>query len=106
MKESWRFLGVPRVGFSLALICGVFIVFSSVHTLAQLSTATVNGVVRDPSGAVVPKTRIDLKAVDTAVDHTTVTNDAGAYTFTSISPGKYTIEASASGFSPEQIAEF
>jgi len=73
---------------------------------AQLSTASLNGVVRDSSGAVVPKATVTLTAVDTAVVHTTESNGAGGYVFTSLTPGKYTVQSSAPGFGSEKVSEF
>ena len=72
----------------------------------QLSTASLNGVVRDPSGAVIANANVVLRNVDTAVEKTTVSNSSGDYLFTSITPGRYTIEASATGFSPKQVSAF
>jgi hypothetical protein len=66
--------------------------------LAQQASATVNGVVSDPSGAAVPSAQIKLINVDTAVVRTTVTNTSGAYAFLNVVPGVYRIEATASGF--------
>ena len=106
MSDQEHLSGGCRLRLRLVLIFGILVALSSVHAPAQLSSATVNGVVRDPSGAVVPRAQITLRNVETAVEHATVSNDSGAYTFTSITPGRYTIVAVASGFSPEQIAEF
>jgi len=74
--------------------------------VAQLSTASLNGVVRDQTAAVVPSAKISLTAVDTSVVRTTVTNSAGEYVFTNLTPGRYTVAASATGFSPKQVSQF
>src|SRR5713101_7971244 len=73
---------------------------------AQLSTASLSGAVRDSSGAVVPKGKVMLKNVATAVGHTTTTNDAGAYLFLDITPGRYVVSASAADFGKQQVPEF
>jgi hypothetical protein len=73
---------------------------------AQLSTAKLSGVVKDSSGAVVPKGKVVLKNVATAVEHTTTTNDAGAYLFLDITPGRYVVSASAPNFGKQQVPEF
>jgi len=73
---------------------------------AQLSTASLSGSVRDSSGAVVPKSKVMLKNVATAVGHTTTTNDAGAYLFLDITPGRYVVSASAPGFGEHRVPEF
>jgi len=75
-------------------------------TFAQLSTASLSGTVRDSSGAVVPNAKIVLTNVATNVDHTTTSNGAGAYLFTDITPGTYTVHASAQGFAEQRIPEF
>lgn len=74
--------------------------------VAQLSTAALNGVVRDKTAAVVPGAKISLTAVDTSVVRTSVTNSAGEYVFTNLTPGRYIVEASAAGFSPEKVSQF
>jgi hypothetical protein len=73
---------------------------------AQLSTASLSGAVRDSSGAVVPKCRVVLNNVATAVEHTTTTNDAGAYLFLNIIPGRYVVSAAAQGFAEQRVPEF
>jgi hypothetical protein len=72
---------------------------SSSHALAQEASATVNGVISDPSGAAVPNARVSLTNVNTAVVRSTVTNSGGAYAFLDVVPGVYTLQATATGFS-------
>jgi Carboxypeptidase regulatory-like domain len=82
------------------------VVLTSNGSFAQVSTATLNGVVTDPQGAVVPNATLVLRNVDTSVESKTVSNGAGAYEILSITPGRYTLDASASGFSTKQIPPF
>src|SRR5271155_5917734 len=73
---------------------------------AQLSTASLSGTTRDSSGAVVTNATVVLRSVDTSVERASVTNSAGEYAFLNIAPGRYTLEAKATGFSVQQIPEF
>jgi hypothetical protein len=75
-------------------------------SFAQLSTASLSGTARDSSGAVITNATITLHSVDTSVERTSITNSAGDYVFLNISPGRYTLDAKATGFSPQQIPEF
>ncbi|WP_263365494.1 TonB-dependent receptor [Edaphobacter bradus] len=94
-----------KVFRSAGLLSCVVLLFSA-QMFAQLSTAALNGVVRDSTGAMVPNARVTLTAVDTAVDHTTLSNNAGEYVFTSLTPGKYTVQASAKGFETKKVSAF
>src|SRR5215475_8100649 len=73
---------------------------------AQLSTASLSGTARDSSGAVVTNATVVLRSVDTSIERTSVTNSAGEYVFLNITPGRYTLEAKATGFAQQQIPEF
>ena len=68
---------------------------------AQNATTSLRGVVKDPSGALVPGAKITL--VDEANDKTlsATANSAGFYVFPLIQPARYTITVSASGFSDQ-----
>ena len=48
------------------------LVFSTVAALAQLSTASLNGVVRDATSAVVSRASVTLHNLDTGVDRINV----------------------------------
>jgi hypothetical protein len=78
----------------------------SASARAQVSTASVNGVVRDPKGAVVTGATITLRNTDTSIEHTSVTNNSGEYALVNITPGKYTIQANAKGFNPQKTDPF
>jgi hypothetical protein len=73
---------------------------------AQLSTASLSGVVKDSSGAVVPSAKVVLRNVATGVEKTTKSNGVGAYLFVDITPASYTLQASASGFAEQQVPAF
>src|ERR1700728_2354567 len=73
---------------------------------AQVSTASVNGVIRDPKGSVISGAAIVLHSVETSVEHTSVSNNAGEYVILNITPGRYTIQANSPGFNPQKTSEF
>jgi outer membrane receptor protein involved in Fe transport len=73
---------------------------------AQLSTAAINGTVRDASGSLVPQVEVILRNVNTGVERTTLSNDAGNYVLQNVQPGRYTLEASKPGFSTARLEPF
>src|SRR6266851_7697049 len=73
---------------------------------AQLSAGSVTGVVRDATGSVVARASVVLRNIDTAIQHTTVSNDAGNYVFLNLGPGRYVLQVKAGGFSEKNISEF
>ncbi|MBV8831488.1 MAG: TonB-dependent receptor [Acidobacteriaceae bacterium] len=81
------------------LICG------TESILGQLSSASVNGAVRDSTGAAVVRAKIVLRNLGTAVSHDTVSNGSGNYLFSDIPPGSYSLEVSAPGFQSAKIPE-
>ena len=67
--------------------------------------ATVTGTVSDSSRALIPGVSIKATAVDTGVVTTTITNEAGAYNFNNLLPGKYTLAASLPGFQTKTLTD-
>jgi hypothetical protein len=66
---------------------------------AQELRGSIEGVVKDASGAVLPGVTITAQTANGAVV-TTVTDDTGTYRFPSLAPGDYTITANLQGFAP------
>jgi hypothetical protein len=89
-----------RISLSLLLLASV--PFLS----AQLSTAVVNGVVRDSTGSIIPGATIVLKNTATGVERRATSNESGNYAFLDISPGTYTLETSKEGFSKQALSPF
>ncbi len=80
------------------LAASFFVIFTGASH-AQEASAVVTGVVSDPSGAAVPNAQVELTNVNTAVVRSTETNTDGNYIFLNVTPGTYTMRASAPGFS-------
>ena len=59
---------------------------------------TLRGTIKDPSGAVVPKATVSLKATAWSREQTTQTNSDGAFIISAISFGQYTLEVQSPGF--------
>jgi hypothetical protein len=66
---------------------------------AQSADATVLGIVRDTSGAVVPGATVTLQNVSTGVTATATTDENGTYQFLNVRIGTYTVTAELQGFS-------
>ena len=63
------------------------------------------GTVTDPDHAVVPGAPVAVTNRATHARLTTVTNDRGVYTFQSLEPGRYVVEARREGFAPSVSPE-
>src|SRR5579864_3513022 len=94
-----------RVAFRILLLIAA-LAFSSSAVQAQLSAASLNGVVRDPQGAVIDNAKVLLRNADTGFERTTSTNDSGAYVILDINPGRYTLKVSVPGFSTKEVTAF
>lgn len=70
---------------------------SCLPAAAQYSSS-VQGVVEDQSGGVVPGVTVTAKNLETQVTTTAQTNDSGVYRLSSLAPGRYEITAELSGF--------
>ena len=63
----------------------------------QTGNGSIQGTVRDPSGAVVPASQVTAEHVATSRRSTTTTNQTGFYLFPSLPPGNYTVTVEAKG---------
>src|SRR6202142_1067613 len=77
----------------------VFLLWSS-SAFAQVS-ATLSGIVMDPSGAAVVGAEVTAKEVDTGITRTTTANDAGRYDLFELPVGLYEVHVRKQGFSEE-----
>lgn len=75
-----------------------FALLSVGMAVAQTTTATLSGTVKDDSGAVLPGVSIVVKHVDTGRVRDTVTDDAGRYSVPNLDLGNYQVQAELAGF--------
>lgn len=78
-------------------ILTVITAISALMSWPQASTGSVQGTVRDHSGAIVPNARVELANTGTGVSAVSTTNEVGFYLFPGISPGQYRLVAEAPG---------
>ena len=62
------------------------------------STASLRGVVADPSSAVIPQAVVVLNNIDNGSRRNTLTDSTGGYSFLQVAPGKYTLVIDKPGF--------
>ncbi len=74
------------------------LVFCGRLVLAQGIFATLDGVLTDPTGAVVPNAKVNLIDAVSGSTRDTVTDSAGFYNFASVPVGSYNLTVSAGGF--------
>ncbi len=82
-----------------AVTLTVFMSLITATALAQISTATVTGVVRDSAGALVPGAKVVLTQTQTNAQAQTVSNDRGNFSLPALAVGPYTMSVQATGFS-------
>src|SRR5437870_7985657 len=76
----------------------VLIALGTCLVFAQGSTATISGVVRDTSGALVPGVSITIKHVDTGLTREAVSSESGGYNVPLLPVGAYELTTSMPGF--------
>mgnify|MGYP000875212022 CR=1 FL=1 len=70
-----------------------------IHVPAQqAATATLEGVVTDPQGAVIPNAKLTVKNTATGQTRDLQTDESGVYRFIALQPGTYELTVSASNF--------
>ena len=80
------------------VLAGVVLLWGlSTSTFAQ-GNATLNGIVTDSTGAVIPGAVVTATNETTGMATTRVTNESGNYEFTFLPPGLYTLTAQVPGF--------
>src|SRR5436309_5243725 len=84
-----------------ALLCALLFAWP---VAAQEQRGSIEGVVKDTSGAVVPGVTIEARSTAGAI-LSTVTDGSGVYRFPSVLPGTYEVSASLTSFKPVKVAD-
>ncbi|WP_158789251.1 TonB-dependent receptor domain-containing protein [Granulicella sp. L46] len=75
------------------------------YILAQVPTATVNGLVRDSQGALIPQAHVSVTSVKQGTVRSSLSNPDGSYSLSNLQPDDYLIAISAPGFGTVQYKD-
>lgn len=75
----------------------LLLVLASAH--AQTFRGAINGIVTDPSGAIVPRATVAARDKATGLEHATVTTSDGQFAIQDLSVGAYKVTVTVTGFS-------
>jgi uncharacterized surface anchored protein len=87
---------------AIAVVFGVLVLGASL-CYGQF-TSNVQGVVQDPSGAVVAKATVKLVNTGTQITRDTTSDENGNFRFLSLAPGAYKVTVEASGYAKSETA--
>ncbi len=90
-----------RIGKSRASLAGLMLIvwtISGVCLFAQMNTGTVQGIVKDTSGAVIPGAKVTVINLGTRISTTFETEVDGSYVVPYLIPGTYEVTVEKEGF--------
>src|SRR5262245_26442975 len=85
---------VGRVGTAIFIL----IALGTCLSVAQTSTATIIGTVKDTSGALIPGVRITIKHTESGLTRSVVSSERGGYTVPLLPVGAYEVTTTMPGF--------
>jgi hypothetical protein len=81
------------------LLAGFFL--NALHS--QVERGTISGIVRDPSGGVVPNAAVTVKNVNTGIVVSISSSQSGEYVAPDLIPGEYTVTVTQPGFNTTNL---
>ncbi len=73
---------------------------------SQTITGTLTGTVTDTTGGVLPNVKVVATSIDTNIEYTTTTNEAGVYNLLFLPVGRYNLTATGAGFMKKVLGPF
>ena len=99
--ESPRLRNVAFVALLMSLM-GLGLVSPA---FAQGAGASIDGIVKDQQGGVLPGVTVTLRNVDSGVTRTSTTEADGRYRFLALPPARYHLSAELSGFAAKDVGD-
>jgi outer membrane receptor protein involved in Fe transport len=90
--------------FAIAIALGLAVLVPQHLAFSQETTGGLQGTVKDPSGAVVPKAQVILTGTTLIGSKELVTDASGYYRFANLPPGGYSIVVKADGFETSKLS--
>src|SRR3954454_6158468 len=98
-RSSFRWLAAM-----LTIVC-VLLLAAAPPVSAQTFRGTILGTVTDPQGAFVVGATVTARNLDTGIERSTVTDDAGNYSLPELPIGRYEVKVQATGFRAYSITD-
>src|SRR5215471_11933717 len=86
---------INRRGLLLATLTALL---AGATALGQTTSATLSGIVKDASGAVVTDVKVTARNAETGATRDTKSDSGGRYSLTNLGPGQYEVRAERAGF--------
>src|SRR5436190_3539683 len=97
LRSRGRLLPACVVTPCRILICLGFVLVFDLVALAQ-STASIEGVITDQHGAIIPAAQISASSHSQGITRFTISDDLGRYQSPALQVGSYDLEVRATGF--------
>ncbi len=82
--------------------CGCFLLLSATAIFSQTRIGSIQGVVKDPTGALVPDAKVTVTQPVTGYKQTTQTDAQGSFKLVSLPFNTYKVRVEATGFQPAE----
>ena len=92
--KDWLSGNVRIAGLALILVLALL----GQTAIAQVTTARLEGVIKDQTDAVVPSVTVVATQTGTNITFEAISNEIGFYLFPRLPPGDYTVTAELTGF--------
>src|ERR1700747_272486 len=89
--------------FTFALLASLLLSYQPARAQSNVQAGTIQGVVTDPQGGVVPNAKVTITNKDTGAAIETTTSSAGTYTSGSLTPASYTVRVEAPSFKTTEV---
>lgn len=102
LPAALRILKFPHPAMFASVLCAILLAAGSLFS-QTITTGDITGSVVDQSGAVIAGAQVTLNSLDTGETRTETTNNTGAYRFTTLKPGNYSLVAKTPGLASDEV---
>ena len=85
-------------GMRIAACLAIFLLWTGSGTAQDITSGTIQGIITDEQGAVVPGATVEARNVDTNFTRAFTTDEDGRFTLLSLPPGRYVVSVIKTGF--------
>jgi hypothetical protein len=89
--------------FTFTLLAVLLLSYQPAQAQSNVQAGSIQGVVTDPQGGVVPNAKVTITNKDTGAAIETTTSSAGTYTSGSLTPASYTVRVEAPSFKTTEV---